>query len=264
MKKLRTYFQVWWINASNTFQEAFVNRATNSLFFLGKIVRFGMALIFLLLIKNQVKDFAGYTTDQVVVFFLTYQFLDVLAQVLYRGVYKFRHRILRGTLDFVLLKPINPLFQVLTDSPDINDAIFIIPTTLVSIYLATQLEIHITTASLIWYGLLLINAFLIATALHILVLVAGILTKDVEGFIWVYRDMMRLARFPVTIYFEPLRFALFFIIPVGMMITIPSEVLLNLQPSRGLILTGLIGLSSLIFSLKLWSWSLRKYNSASS
>ncbi len=264
MKRLKTYWHVWHLNASNTLQELFVNRATNSLFLLGKVIRLGASLLFLYLIRDQISQFSGYTPDQVIIFFLTYQFVDVIAQVFFRGVYMFRARIIRGTFDFMLLRPINPLFQALTDHPDINDTLFIIPTTIFSIYIATTLDIQITLGSLVLYLILILNALLITTALHILVLAIGILTKDIEGLIWIYRDFMRLTRFPATIYLQPLRFALFFIIPVGMMITIPAEVLLNLTPAYSIITTIVTGFISLFASLKLWQWSLKRYSSASS
>ena len=80
MKKIKTYFKVWRLNASNTIQELLVNRATHLLFFMGKMIKLSMSLLFLFLIKEQVAQFANYTTDQVIVFFLTYQFIDVLAR----------------------------------------------------------------------------------------------------------------------------------------------------------------------------------------
>lgn len=264
MKRLITYFKVWRLNASNTLQEFFVNRYTHVLFYLGKIIRLGMSLLFLYLIKDQVAEFSSYTTDQVIVFFLTYQFIDVLAQVIFRGVYLFRARIIRGNFDFMLLRPINPLFQALTDHPDINDTLFLIPSTILSIFIVSTLNIQITLSSFLMYLLLITNALLIATSLHILVLVAGIITKDIEGLIWIYRDVMRLARFPITVYLEPIRFALFFIIPVGLMITIPAEVLLNLTPAYSIGLTLTIGVTLMWISLRLWKWSLKKYSSASS
>jgi len=264
MKRLTTYFKIWRLNASNTLQEFFVNRYTHILFYLGKVIRLGMSLLFLYLIKDQIAQFSDYTPDQVIIFFLTYQFIDLLAQVVFRGVYLFRARIIRGNFEFMLLRPINPLFQALTDHPDINDTLFIIPTTILSLYIATTLDIQITIGSFLMYMLLVINAMMIATALHILVLAVGILTKDIEGLIWIYRDVMRLARFPVTVYLEPLRFALFFIIPVGLMITIPAEVLLNLTPAYSIWLTLATGVTLMGISLKIWKWSLKKYSSASS
>lgn len=264
MTKLATYFQVWKLTAANAFQETFVNRATNALFMLGKTVRLAMMLVFLWVIKSQVVNFAGYTSDQLVVFFLTYQFLDTMAQVFYRGAYVFQNKIRTGEFDFYLTKPISPLFKALTGRPDVNDAIFVIPTTGLSIYLLLQLELNLTLSSVGWYLGLLVNGFVIATALHILILAIAVLTTDVDGLVWMYRDLMRLARFPVDIYLQPLRLALFFLIPVGMMITIPAQVLVNLAPSYSLAITFGSGGLLLIVSYKFWKWSLKHYTSASS
>jgi ABC-2 type transport system permease protein len=263
-KRLNTYWIFWKLNAGNKLQEAFVNRWTNALFMLGKSIRFAFMLTVLFTIKNNVKQFAGYTTDEIVIFFLVYQFVDVMAQVLYRGVYVFQNKIRTGEFDFYLLKPINPLFQALTGYPDVNDAIFLIPTTIISFYLASQLNITITVTSFIVFLLLLINTFLIVTALHITVLVFGLLTNEVDGVVWLYRDFNQFGRFPVSIYQEPLKFLLFFIVPIGMMVTVPAEILLHKNATYPALLAILIGIASFCASLALWKWSLKKYSSASS
>lgn len=262
--RLITYFKVWKIFGFNALQETLVNRGSNILFMIGKTLRFSFALLFLFLIRSSVNSFAGYNSDQIVVFFLTYQFIDLVSQIFYRGVYLFSNMVRTGEFDFLLIKPINPLFRALTGKPDINDAIFLIPSLLVSIYIFSRLNIAISLESFIWYLLLLINSFLIVTAIHILVLIVGILTTEVDGIIWIYRDLNYMGRFPATIYMEPLRFVLFFIIPIGMMITIPTEVLLGLKPSYSILIASLIGLGSFFISLKLWDLSLKKYSSASS
>lgn len=206
--------------------------------------------------------FAGYTTDQVIVFFLTYQFTDTLSQMLFRGVYIFSNQVRSGELDFYLSKPINPLFRILTGKPDIIDFTFFFPTTILSIWIMTQLNLHITLASLLTYFALLINTFFIATSFHILVICLGILTTEVDNAIMLYRDLTAMSRFPIDVYREPLRTALFFIVPVGLMNTVPAQVLLNLKPTMTLLTTCAIGLGFLFLSLRAWSFSLRRYTSA--
>jgi ABC-2 type transport system permease protein len=264
LKRLAVYWHVWRFTAFNALQQAFINRWSNVLFMIGKLLRFAMSLLFLWLIKENVTVFAGYTTDQMIVFFLTYQVVDILAQVFYRGVYMFSEQVRTGEFDFLLAKPISPLFRSLTGLPDINDTIFLIPTLGVMAWLLSQLNIVITTQSLMWYLILLVNSFLVATALHILVLVIGILTTEVDGIIWLYRDLIKLGEFPVTIYPQLLKLALFFIIPVGIMVTIPAEVLLNVNPTYSAVGSLIFGVSFLFVSLKIWTWSLKRYSSASS
>lgn len=263
-KTIKKYLTVWKALALTEFQNAFIHRGTHSLFLLGKFMRLGMALTLLFVIKNTVKQFAGYTSDQMVVFYLTYQFVDVLGQTFYRGVYMFSEKVRSGEFDFTLLKPMSSLFQALVGKPDVNDALFILPITGLSLYIFSTLNLAYSLSTILWYLALLLNSFLIVTALHIVVLVVGVVTTEVDGVIWMYRDLSALGRFPITIYGEPLKTLLFFVVPIGMMITIPAELLLGSSPTFSLGLTFAVGLASLFVSLKLWNWSLRKYSSASS
>lgn len=262
--RIKTYTKVWSLFAKNALQETFINRASNFLFFLGKTIRVGMSLLFLYLIKQNIQTFAGYTSDQLVVFFLTYQIIDIIVQTMYRGVYIFSNLVRSGEFDFLLTKPINPLFRALTGKPDINDFIFLFPNLLLAGYVLSTLDVVVSFWGTFWYLILIINAFLIATALHILVLVIGILTTEVDGIIWIYRDLSYMGRFPVSIYIEPLRFTLFFLIPIGMMTTVPTEVFLGIQPSQSIFWALTVGFGSLFVSLKAWDWALKQYASTGS
>ena len=264
LKRLPTYFLVWKITALNALQQTFISRSSNILFLLGKGLRFTTGIFFLLLLKNQQVSVAGYSTDQVVLFFLTYHIVDTIAQVFFRGVYMFSQQVKRGEFDFALAKPINPLFRSLTGAPDINDTLFLIPTFAVTIWLGQTLDVTISAWSLVLYVCLLLNSLVIATGIHILILAAGIITTDIDNLIWLYRDLSRLGQFPVTMYLQPLRFALFFLVPIGMMITIPSQVLLHVQPTVSIAVTTIFGVSFFYLSLKIWNFCLRKYSSASS
>lgn len=264
MKRLNAYIKVWYLTASNALQRAFVNRSTNLLFMIGKVIRFAMNLTILLLIRNNIQTFAGYSADEMIVFFLTFQFIDTLAQVFFRGTYLIGNEIRTGEFDFTLTKPISPLFQALTGKPDINDAFLILPTTLISIWIAMQLDINVSLISFLWYLIMLVNGFIIAMGLHIIIMAFAMITTEVDGAVWIYRDMMLLGRFPVNIYLAPVKFMLFFLIPIGMMITIPSEILLQTPPTYSATVTIALGITFLFASLKIWNLSLKKYSSASS
>lgn len=252
------------MESTASLQEAFENRWTNLLFFTGKILRLAMSLLFLFVIRSSIKTIGGYTSDQMVLFFLVYLWLDTLAQAVFRGVYLFGNTVRQGNFDFDLARPINPLFRALTGEPDINDVIFLIPSCIVTIWIVVQLHLQFSFHALWLFGLLFINGLVIATALHIFVLSIALLTTDVDGIVWMYRDLLKLGQFPVSLYKELMSFALFFLVPIGMMITIPTEVLLNVQPSHALWLTVLVSVVSVGSSLLLWHWSLRQYTSASS
>lgn len=263
-KLLKRYYTIWLITAKNALQETFINRWTNSLFFLGKAVRFGMLLLFLFVLQSTNTGFGEYSSDEVVVFFLVFNLIDLTAQILYRGVYLFSQHIRTGSFDFLLIKPISALFQSLFGKPDVNDVIFLLVSAAVSLWILSGLSVTITSLSILWFIALFINGLLIATALHIVVIAVAILIIEVDNVIWMYRDMMQFGRFPVSIYMPLLKFVLFFIVPIGMMTTIPAEVLLGRTPTYSVVLSSCIGIASFAVSLKLWNWALKHYSSASS
>ncbi len=262
MKRLYTYWHVWLTLSANALQETFVNRGSNFLFFLGKVIRLFMSVVFLLLIQKTIKVFAGYSVDQVLIFFLTYNLIDTLVQTIYRGVYMFSWQVRQGEFDFTLTKPINVLFVTLLGKPDINDAIFLIPTLIISGWLVSTLHLTYTLTGIIWYLILFANGMLIATAFHILALVVGLLATEVDGVMWLYRGFSRLSQFPVTIYLAPIRLALFFILPFGMMVTIPAQALLGLPLSYSASIAILLGVVFFLLSLVAWKYALRNYSSA--
>lgn len=264
LKTMKRYWQVWLITALNAVQETFVNRWANAMFLSGKIIRFAIMTTFLLLLKTNVTAIGGYAANQMLVFYVTYQLMDTLMQVAYRGVYEFGGMVRNGSFDGVLTKPINPLFRILVGKPDLNDALFLLPSSFISFYLLSTSGLTITTTSFLLYLSLLINSFIIGTGIHIFILSFTLLSNDVDNTIWLYRDISRLGQFPVTIYYELIRMALFFVVPVGLMITIPAQVLLQVPPTYNLALCWLVGLGFLFLSLRFWNWSVKKYSSASS
>lgn len=261
---MNKYLVVWYMLAGNALQVSFVNRWTNLIFIVGKITRFATILLLLWLIKDQVDTIASYSSAQLLVFFLTYQIIDAVGQILYRGVYEFGHQVKSGSFDLILTKPVNCLFLSLIGKPDINDALLFLPLIGVSALVMHQAGITLSLSALGWIILLSINSFLLITALHIWVLTVGILTTEVDGIVWFMRDALRMGQLPISVYQEPIRTLLFFLIPIGLMVTIPAEVIASAPPSYTIGFTCAIGVCFFLLSLTAWNWSVKRYTSASS
>ena len=80
----------------------------------------------------------------------------------------------------------------------------------------------------------------------------------------IYRDITNLGRFPIDIYKQPLQGILTYLIPVGIMITLPAKALMGLVSPWGVILSFLVGAAAVLVSIRLWNFALTKYTSASS
>jgi len=95
-------------------------------------------------------------------------------------------------------------------------------------------------------------------------LALGIISTEVDHTIMIYRDVTRLAAFPMEIYSEPLRSVLTFVIPIGLMVSNPVKSLLGLLSPSMVALSFAISLIFFLFSLQVWKTALAKYQSESS
>ncbi|MEK7101356.1 MAG: ABC-2 family transporter protein [Patescibacteria group bacterium] len=229
------------------------------IFFVSKLLRYGLFLVFLFLLMSGVKNLGGYSREQIIIFYLVFNLIDTLGQLLFREVYYFRPLVISGNFDMVLTKPFNPLIRVLLGGPDLIDTgVFVILVGVLSNF------VRLDSFLIFYFVLMLINSLLITAAFYISILAIGILTLSVDHLIMIYRDLSSLMRIPVDIFTNPLRTLLTFIIPIGIMFTFPAKVLFGLLSWQLILFSFLFGVVSLFLSLKFWNYSLRQYQSASS
>ncbi len=248
--------------SKNSFMVMLVRKKLFAMFLAGKLLRFGFFAAFLFFLVQGAGRLAGYSLNQTIFFFLTFNVVSTLSQFLYREVYRFRHLVVTGDLDLVLAKPANTLFRVLLGGPDVIDFVLIPPLFAAVIYIGSMLEPSLVQTAA--YVLLIVNGLIIATAFHIGVISLGIITLEIDHTIMIFRDLENLSRLPVDIYKQPLRGILTYLVPIGVMVTFPAKALMGLVTPLGILLSFAVGVFLFIGSLRFWDFALKKYTSASS
>ncbi|OGG00056.1 hypothetical protein A2Y99_02935 [Candidatus Gottesmanbacteria bacterium RBG_13_37_7] len=260
---MKKYFHIWIYLTAASFQSFFVSRIGAVLFLSGKIFRFVFFLGFLILLVSRTKILAGYNLNQILIFYLTFNFIDSITQMLFREVYRFRSQVISGDFDLILLKPVNALFRVLFGGTDFLDFVTLLPLIIIIAYLIFQIP-NISLLGIIIYIILIINALVISSAFHIIVLALAIFTVEIDNTIMIYRDVMSMGKLPIDVYREPIRSFITFAIPVGIMLTYPPRALFNLLHVHYLMIAFIFGSGFLLFSLLFWRFALKHYTSASS
>jgi len=250
--KFKKYLRVYVKMTTNSFVIWLTRRSAFTIFLIG----------FLIFLVKNTNGFAGFSGNQILFFTATYVLIDTLAQFLFRSVYSFRQLVVSGDLDLVLVKPVSPLFRSLFGGADPVDLITLPAIIGVVIYIGSLLSPTILHTT--FYILLVINGLVISAAFHIAVLSLGIITTEIDHTVMIYRDLVSIGRFPIDIYKEPFKSLLTFIVPVGVMVTIPAKALIGLVSPLGIISSLIFGLALLFFSIKFWHYALKKYTSASS
>lgn len=258
------YLRIWFHLAKVRFRELYLESRLNSAFLVtGKLVRFSLFLIFIIALLTKTDNLAGFGLYETLLFFMTFNLIDITSQFLLRGTYNVWGLLNWGMLDLMLTQPVNTLFRIFSDLLDLLDLATLVPVLAVLTIVVVRLDSPISIVGLFLYLILCLNALLIALAIHIFILSISILTQEISSQIWVYRDLMTMARFPIDIYSGPIQLVLTFLVPVAVMVSFPTKALLGIL-TGGWILAGFL-VSLIIFSLsvKFWHFALENYSSVS-
>ena len=168
-----------------------------------------------------------------------------------------------GTFDFSLLRPVDPQFL----------ASFRHWRPLALVDLALGLGVLGTAAVQLGQSLSLarLSIFMIAlgagvTILYAILLAFSALVLWSPGFLftWVFDSLFQMARYPVGLYPGWLRLVLTWVVPVGVMTTIPAQALTGALSAEVLMGSLALAVALLIGSSALFRLGLRRYASASS
>lgn len=168
-----------------------------------------------------------------------------------------------GKLDFTLLRPVDVQFQASFRQWRpfrLLDLVLGLGVLFTASYRMGQ---SLTLPNLLAFLIVMLIGMLILYA--ILLIFAGLVFWS-PGFLftWVFDGIFQMARYPVGVYPQWVRLILTWIIPVGLITTIPAQTLVGDLPVRAFGATLLMAVLLLIVGTVLFRTGLRRYASASS
>ena len=234
-------------------------------------------LLFKIIFHNVQHITPGWNEYQYFAFMATGMLINALVEALFMpNMANFSELIRTGNLDFALLKPIDTQFLISFEKMDLAMLNQILLSVGLLIYalsnLPTGTEVSVTIGSVALYVLFIVVGVTILYSLMISLASTAIWFGRNQGLydFWFYITVF--ARYPRSIYQtatpagDVIRFVFTFILPILVVVTVPSRVLLDTLGNQSW-LAG-IGLAAagvgLVVSRMIFTWSLRSYRSASS
>ena len=265
LRTLKRYLKIWTRLTALQFQEQIANaRVAAILLLAGKALRFVTAFIFLWAIVGQAKVLAGYNLAEAVFVLALFNWGTSLTELFLRGVYQFKQKVEDGTFDFYLLSPVSELFYSLFSYTDALDLMMMIPYTIVLFWSWQNTGYPVTGQGLLWVAIAIVAMCLFVLSLHILVLGIGVKYIEVDNTVMLYRDVERMAAFPIDIYTKIVGFSLTYIIPFAVIATVPAKIIFGRLSPTILLFFLALTFVELQLALAFWRHSLRGYTSASS
>ena len=260
MKRYWRSLRSFWRSSLQAEMEYQLNLIVDAIAVVGNLLG---SLLVMALLFAQGKQLGGWSWEAATVVLGVYTLLDGFSSCLLQpNLSKIVGHVQNGTLDFVLLKPIDSQFWLSSRhcSP------WGVPALLAGLALTLWGTWHSGwhTGSFVLGGALLVSGALILYSLWFLLAALAIWFVKVWNATEVLRFVLVAGKYPISAYPAALRVLFTFVLPVAFLTTVPAEALLG-EGSWHWALGSLLMAALFLFGTRLyWLFALRHYTSASS
>lgn len=224
------------------------------------IVNFGLILLLFHLIEN----IEGWTFNEMLFLYGYSTTAFAIWHCFFINVITIPYYIQIGTFDRFLLKPVNPIFQIMMDGFDEDgwgELIFGIIVLMIAI-----IRLDIWSYKLMFLPILLFSSCFIYAGLSLIASTVSFFTIGSVDLTNLAMECQEFTKYPISIYNFSFRILFTCIIPVGFAAFYPSLYYMSkyMQGAKWLIITPLVTFGFFVLSCKLWNKALQKYSSSGS
>ena len=220
------------------------------------------------IIYSKTEVLGDFDREDILVFLIATFFVDTLYMMLFDGASYLREHIRTGSLDFILLRPVNSQFLI--------SFRYIRSYTLVSLLVLTVILYNVLSLfhseSL---NILNILTFILSISMGVFIwycfeFITSCLTfyfRDFRTGGWLTHEIMKFSMRPDSIYSGFIRKILFTILPMALVASVPARLLLNgltYQNQKYLICQVIVVIVLFLISRLIWTIGLKRYESAQS
>ena len=262
---VRRYFSLWRSFFNNSLTRDLEFKANFIGGLLVDIIYYGIQFFFFSIIYSYVDAIGVFTREDVMIFLVITFLADTFYMFFFSGnLFNLNRWMVRGDLDYYLLKPMNSQFMVsfryVKSYALVSVVILLIMlTTLVSAYPkpigivnVIAFVFSLLMGTILWYGV----DFIISSSCF------WFKNFSVSG--WLSHEILKFSTRPDSIYTGLLRKLLFSMIPMILIASIPTRTLLYGPNIQYLLWQLFIAMIFLLFTRIIWKRGLLRYESASS
>lgn len=263
--KLMRYIRLWYIITRMQAMRLISFRFGLASYTLAKLLRMSFFLILVLSVYGSADEIVGFNKGEMLMFYAMMNAVDVFVQMIFlRGFTHLSRDIKEGSFDFVLTKPMSPLFHTAFGRFDLFD-FMTLPGVGFFLWYAFHSLGYSADPFHIALGCTLVLVS-IMTAFGVLTAMASVIfyTIENENLWWLYRDMKYAARNPAEIFPRAIQIIFTFVVPIFVLVTFPARGILGLLTPWHVVWALAVALAFFAGGIVLWRRGLRMYSSASS
>lgn len=216
-----------------------------------------VALVWVLF--TQIKAIGDWTYPQVLLIYGLSIFSRSLFHLFWVDLMNVSAMVRLGDIDRFLVRPLNPLFQVIAGYLD-NDDYGELITAIILVWTSLGMLGQRTAANLLWVAISVLSGMLIFASVHIVANAMSFLTVESSGFTRLAWTVDEFTRYPADIYGKGLRTLLTWVIPVAFASFYPAQLIFrNGQLMRIALVTPLIAALTFAGAYLFWTKALDRY-----
>lgn len=267
MEKIKYYLKLYKINMGRSMVGRMEYKNDFIIGILGFLVQNVATLLSLYFIVRNIPSLQGWDMYQMG-FLYGFSMMPIavdhfLTDELWKVAY---FRVVRGDMDSYFLRPVPVLFQILSETFQPEAFGELIVGVVMLIFCGMKCTIHWTFSKVIVILVATFFGALIITGIKILTASPAFIIKRSGIFMQILYNFRDYTRYPIAIYPKFMRILLLFIVPFGLIISYPVEVLMFERYDPWKISFSIIGFSILSLTISGFAWRtcVKRYESTGS
>jgi ABC-2 type transport system permease protein len=220
--------------------------------------------LIVVVVYNHTDTVAGWSRGESFVLAATIFLIGSVASAFFFSLIELPEQVRRGTLDFVVTKPIDSQFFVSVRRFNFDQIGASVAGLVLLGYGLYQSGHPVSLGSVIAYALSLLAGIAIYYGFMLALMTLGIWLVRVDN-LWVLGEtVQQVARYPLDIYSSGVQRLLTFVLPLGFLAFVPAQQIVK-STDWPLVLLGVVySASALCLSRLFWQFAMKHYSSASS
>lgn len=265
MKNLFRYFRIYLFTLRNSVMIMLSYRTNLLMWTIIHAFELLTNIVFFNIIFLRAGSVGGWNINQVLVLLGFMEMtLGLGSLTFYPMMYNFNKMIRKGELDLRLVKPVDTQFLISFPWVDLDDFISIPTGLLLMGYGISQLGVQNLTINILAFIPSLILAEIIMYSIIVFLLCLAFRTTTVNYIENVFWNIQWQGRYPATVFRGIIHAIFMFIVPIGLISTIPAQVLFGRFDWRYFLIMVVYAVGGFLLSRKAFSNNLKRYSSASS
>ena len=258
------YLRMFRAFASTEFQFEMEYRANMYLSIFEMLLVIGTSIGAVLIMFGHTTTMNGWTLPQMIVLLGVYYVIQGGVSLLFSPSFeRLMEHVRVGTLDFHLLKPVNTQFLVSTRHLKVIRGADLLLGLAVVIVGLVQVGEQVGVAQALMFALSLIFGWTLVYSLLLGLVTLSFWFVRVENLLAIFWAFTEAGRFPVDVYPLWLRVSLSTVVPIGIAVTAPANVIAGRMDWVAVAVLGAGTVLTVGIASALWRWGLKSYTGAS-